>query len=148
MDIFCIEGGYKDDRHNFATLHAVEEYFGGSRGRMLVVMPYIGGVLSVNSYKIRGRGGVATNKTKRVVELWMNDLTEKVKGFEHNGSLTVSLFGKFIDDRAPDLDNLAKVILDAVKVGVGLDDKNIKFVSKGYDTGYERPVLEIALTTE
>lgn len=115
---------------------------------MKVIMPYIGGVLSVNSYKVRGIGGVATNKTKRVVELWMNELTEKVRGFEHNGNLTVSLFGKFIDDRAPDLDNLAKVILDSIKVGVGLDDKNIKFVALGYDTGYSKPVLEITLTTE
>jgi len=113
---------------------------------MRVVMPYIGGVLSVNSYKIRGRSGVATNKTKHVVELWMNVLTKKVKGFEHSGSLTVSLFGKFIDDRAPDLDNLAKVILDAVKVGVGLDDKNIKFVTLGYETGWSKPVLEITLS--
>lgn len=115
---------------------------------MLVVMPYIGGVLSVNAYKVRGRSGVATNKTKRAVELWMNELTEKVKGFEHSGSVTVSLFGKFIDDRAPDLDNLAKVILDAIKVGIELDDKYIKFVALGYDTGYERPVLEITLTEE
>jgi len=113
-----------------------------------VTVPYIGGVLSVNAYKVRGRGGVATNATKPVVRLWMHELTEKVRGFEHNGSLTVSLFGKFVDDRAPDLDNLAKVILDAVKVGVGLDDKNIKFVSLGYDTGYSRPVLEITLTEE
>lgn len=126
---------------------AAERFF-TPPGEMRVVMPYIGGVLSVNSYKVRGRSGVATNKTKRVVELWMNELTEKVKGFEHSGSLTVNLFGKFIDDRAPDLDNLAKVILDAVKVGVGLDDKYIKFKAMGYDTGYERPVLEITLTTE
>jgi len=113
---------------------------------MKVVMPYIGGVLSVNAYKVRGRSGVATNKTKRVVELWMNELTEKVRGFEHNGSLTIRLFGKFIDDRAPDLANLHRVIGDAVKVGVGLDDKNFKFIDLGYDTGYSRPVLEITLT--
>lgn len=115
---------------------------------MKVVVPYIGGVLSVNAYKVRGRSGVQTNKTKEVVRLWMNELTEKVKGFEHNGSLTVSVFGKFIDSRVPDMDNLAKVILDAIKVGVGLDDRNIKYVSLGYDTGYSRPVLEITLVAE
>ena len=113
---------------------------------MEVVMPYIGGVLSVNSYKVRGRSGVATNKTKRVVLLWMGELTEKVKEFEPSSSLTVGVFGKFVDGRVPDMDNLAKVILDAVKAGVGLDDRYIKFVSLGYETGYSRPVLEITLT--
>ena len=116
--------------------------------KLAVTMPYIGGVLSVNSYKVRGRSGVATNKTKRVVKLWMSELTERVKGFEHNGSLTVSVFGKFVDERVPDLDNLAKVILDSIKVGVGLDDRHIKFVAQGYDTGYSKPVLEITLVTE
>ena len=113
---------------------------------MKVVMPYIGGVLSVNSYKIRGKGGVATNKTRPEVTLWMSKLTEKVKGFEHNGSLTVSLFGKFTDERAPDLSNLHKVVGDAIKVGIGLDDKYFKFIDLGYETGCDRPVLEITLT--
>jgi|SRR3989304_8506011 len=110
-----------------------------------VTMPYIGGVLSVNSYKVRGRSGVATNATKRVVKLWMSELTEKVKGFEHGGDLVVTLFGKFTDGRSPDLDNLAKVILDAIKVGIGLDDRYIKFRALGYSVGWERPVLEITL---
>lgn len=110
-----------------------------------VTVPYIGGVLSVNSYKVRGRGGVATNKTKRVVVLWMNELTEKVKGFEHNGSLTVSLFGKFVDDRAPDLANLHKCIGDAIATGLGVNDKEFRFIDLGYDVGYTRPVLEITI---
>jgi len=113
-----------------------------------VTMPYIGGVLSVNSYKVRGRYGFATNATKRVVKLWMNELAQKVKGFEHNGSLTITIYGKFLDERVPDLANLHKVIGDAIKDGVGLDDKNFKFVDRGYGVGYLKPSLDITLTAE
>lgn len=116
---------------------------------MKVVMPYIGGVLSVNAYKVRGRYGLATNATKRVVKLWMHELTQKVEGFEHQGSLTISLYGKFVDERVPDLANLHKVIGDAIKEGLSfIDDKDFKFVDLGYGTGYVNPVLEMTLTTE
>ena len=115
---------------------------------MKVEMPYIGGVLSINSYKIRGKGGIQTNSTKPEVKLWMDSLTGKVKGFEHDGNVTVSVFGKFTDGRVPDLDNLAKVILDAIKVGINLDDRHIKYRALGYDTGYARPVLEITLDAD
>ena len=115
---------------------------------MKVEMPYIGGVLSINSYKIRGRGGIQTNATKPEVKLWMDELTKKVEGFEHNGNVTVSVFGKFIDERVPDLDNLAKVILDAIKVGINLDDRHIKYKALGYNTGYVRPVLVINLEAD
>ena len=112
---------------------------------MKVVMPYIGGVLSVNSYKIRGRGGVQTNKTKPEVELWMAELASKVKGYRTDGNLTVELFGRFCDNRVPDLPNLHKVIGDALKEGLGVDDRDFRFVDLGYDTDYDRPTLEITL---
>lgn len=113
-----------------------------------VEMPYIGGVLSVNAYKVRGRSGVATNATRREVKIWMGQLTEKVKGFQHSGSIIVSVFGKFSDGRVPDLDNLAKVILDAIKVGVELDDRYMKYRAIGFDTGYVKPILVITLENE
>jgi len=115
---------------------------------MKVVMPYIGGVLSVNDYKVRGKGGVATNKTKRVVEIWMGELAEKVRGSGFGRNLKIELFGHFYDDRAPDLHNLHKVIGDAVKEGLVVDDKEFKFIDLGYDTGHNRPTLDITLTRE
>jgi len=111
---------------------------------MKVVMPYIGQALSVNSYRVR-IGRRLTTRIRPEVKLWMGQLAEKVKGVETDGNLTGELFGKFIDGRVPDLPNLHKVIGDALKEGLGVDDRDFKFVDLGYDTGYDRPVLEINL---
>lgn len=113
--------------------------------KLQVVMPYIGGVLSVNDYKIRGRGGAPTNATKPVVKMWMAELASKVKAFPCDGELTIELEGFFVDDRAPDLHNLHKVIGDSIKVGLGVDDKGFKFVDIGYSVGYDRPQLVLTL---
>lgn len=116
---------------------------------MKIVMPYIGKSLSVNSYRIR-YGRIQTTKIKPETKMWMAELSEKVRDFDHDHTcnIIVSVFGKFRDGRVPDLDNLAKVILDAIKVGVGLDDRHMRYVSVGYDTGYDRPELEIELQRE
>ena len=115
--------------------------------KMQVVMPYIGKALSVNYYKIVGKGGVKTNRTRPEVTIWMRQLAERVKRFPiHPGDpLVILLHGRFVDDRAPDLSNLHKVIGDAIRDGVGVDDKSFKFVDLGYSIGYPRPVLEITL---
>lgn len=115
--------------------------------KMKVEMPYIGKALSINYYRLRF-GQRQTTKIRPEVKLWMSQLTERVRGFEHNGTITVGVFGKFSDGRVPDLDNLAKVILDAIKLGVNLDDRHIKYQALGYGTGYVRPVLDITLTAE
>jgi len=112
-----------------------------------VEMPYIGKSLSVNYYHLRF-GTRVTTKIRPETKLWMEELTKKVRNFEHSGSVIVSVFGKFTDGRVPDLDNLAKVILDAIKVGINLDDRHIKYRALGYDTGYARPVLEITLDAD
>ena len=115
-----------------------------------ITMPYIGGTLSVNRYKVVGRFGHKTNKTRREVEIWMGELTRKVRGltiFPVQPPVEITLFGRFEDDRCPDLDNLAKVILDAIKVGIGVDDKYMRFVAKGYSTGFSRPELDIEIIT-
>lgn len=112
-----------------------------------VEMPYIGKSLSVNYYHLRF-GKRITTKIRPEVKIWMSQLTEKVKGFEHSGSIIVSVFGKFTDGRVPDLDNLAKVILDAIKVGVGLDDRHMKYQAMGYGIGYVKPVLVITLEND
>jgi hypothetical protein len=110
-----------------------------------IVMPYIGGCLSVNGYRIIGRGGRPTHCIRPEVKLWMADLTSKVRGFYPGSNLAIHLRGKFYDDRAPDLANLHKVIGDAIKVGTLLDDKSYDFVDEGYLIGFARPLLEMDL---
>lgn len=115
-----------------------------------VTMPYIGGTLSVNRYKIVGRFGHKTNKTRKEVQLWMDILTDKVKKlvvFSPRPPVTITLFGRFEDDRCPDLSNLHKVIGDAIKEGLGVDDKFFEFTDKGYSTGFENPELDIEIIT-
>ena len=109
-----------------------------------VEMPYIGKALSINYYHLRF-GTRITTKIRPEVTLWMSQLTEKVKGFKHEGEVRVNVFGKFCDGRVPDIHNLSKVILDAIKVGVDLDDRHINFSTNGYGTGYAKPVLVITL---
>lgn len=110
-----------------------------------VVMPYFG-TLSVNRYKIVGRGGLHTSRTRPEVIKWMQELTEKVRGYQpYAPTMTVYLTGRFVDERCPDLANLHKVIGDAVKEGIGLDDKFYLFVDRGYTTGHSKPELEIEL---
>lgn len=112
-----------------------------------VEMPYIGKALSVNYYQMRF-GTRQTTKIRPEVKLWMSQLTDKVRGFEHQGDVTVSVFGKFTDGRVPDLDNLAKVILDAIKVGINLDDRHIKYRTLGYGEGFVKPRLVITLSSD
>lgn len=111
---------------------------------LTIVMPYIGGCLSVNAYQVR-IGTRLTTKIKPEVKRWMGQLEEKSRGFKHNGRMRVYVAGKFTDARVPDIHNLSKVILDAIKKGVELDDKDIDFTSNGYVTGVVKPVLVITL---
>lgn len=110
-----------------------------------VNMPYIGRLLSVNYYKIRGRNGVQTNKTEPAVELWMTELASKVRGFQFGKTLTVELEGHFKDGRVPDLHNLHKVIGDALSTGLQRNDKNFEFVDLSYGIGNVEPYLTIRL---
>ena len=107
-----------------------------------VVMPYIGGILSDNNYKI----GKTKKKTRPIVILWMNELEEKVRvlGIEKASNYRVELWGRFWDERRPDLANLHKVIGDALKK-VLIDDKYFFFYDKGYELGVFEMELEITV---
>jgi len=117
---------------------------------MTITMPYIKD-LSVNSYKIMGRGGRHTTATKPHVTEWMNELADKIREHElfnefFGTPATIYVKGFFVDDRAPDIHNLAKVICDAIEPAIGVNDKNIRFKDEGYETGYiSDPHLEIEL---
>lgn len=121
---------------------------------MNIVMPYIGGCLSCNNYKIVGRGGRPTNCTKPEVRTWMTDLASKVSKYKSDlpmeervgwTPITIRLTGYFVDGRVPDLHNLHKVIGDAIKEGLQVDDKTFNFVDVGYETGSNSPFLEIEI---
>lgn len=106
-----------------------------------VTMPYIGGILSENAYKFRTRG------TKPFVKLWMRELAEKVKLLEipKVEKYEVGVFGKFSDERRPDISNLFKICMDAVAKGLDMDDKNFTAVDKGYRLGFFDPELVITI---
>jgi len=111
-----------------------------------IVVPYIGGVLSENAYKFATRG------TKPFVKLWMKELASKVKelDIEKCGSYEIGVFGRFTDERRPDISNLFKVISDALKKtkrqeGLGVDDKYFRMRDDGCELGHIDPELVITI---
>lgn len=108
-----------------------------------IVMPYIGSILSENNYKYH-----LTKKTKPFVRMWMRDLANKVKLLEvpRSESYEVGVFGRFSDDRRPDISNLFKVISDAVQDGLEVNDKHFRLVDRGYTLGHWDPELVITVT--
>jgi hypothetical protein len=111
-----------------------------------IVMPYLGGILSDNGYKFLNKA------TKPIVSIWKRELAEKaealkvpeVEGYE------IRLFGRFTDERRPDLSNLHKVIGDGLKKtnswkGLGTDDKHFAFIDEGYNLGVLSPEIEIII---
>ena len=105
-----------------------------------VEMPYIGGVISKNDFKW-GRG------TKKEVKFWMGELAGKVRelGIPKFFKYEVGIFGKFHDERRPDMQNLFEVVSDAVEDGLGVNDKNFIIADDGYSVGWERPILVIRI---
>lgn len=112
-----------------------------------VVMPYIGGVLSDNNYKFLNKG------TKPIVNMWKRELAHKIEELDipEAKAYKVEVFGRFTDERRPDVPNLFKVILDGLKKtktqrGLGVDDKHIHPSDAGYELGFIDPVIEIEIT--
>jgi Holliday junction resolvase RusA-like endonuclease len=107
-----------------------------------VVMPYIGGVLSENAYKWKTRG------TKWPVKFWMAELADKVRqlSIPLADKYEVGVFGRFTDERRPDISNLFKVVSDAIEAGLGVNDKYFRMVDRGYKLGYLDPELEITIS--
>ena len=103
-------------------------------GALMVQMPYIGGVLSVNHYKIPG-----TYRTRPEVSAWMEALGLQMKLLiNRTGAMvqqppTIMVSGRFCDRRStPDLANLHKVIGDALEGVIGDNDREFRFVDEGY----------------
>ena len=113
------------------------------------MMPYIGGCLSVNSMKIV-RAGRRTHRNFPEVDDWMSELASKVEHLRDKLKLPIKvrLFGKFRDERHPDLHNLHKAIGDALEQGLGVNDKYILISDEGLELGHENQELVITLEAE
>ena len=111
-----------------------------------VVMPYIGGCLSVNAMKIV-RAGRRTHRNRSEVDEWMLQLASKVSHLKGQlePPIKVRLFGKFRGNRHPDLDNLFKATCDGLKRGLGIDDKYFIPIAEGFSLGHEEQELVITL---
>ena len=101
--------------------------------------------LSVNRYKtVRG---IIRNEVRQ----WMDELTliircvVNAKEPEFTPPLKVRLDAVFKDNRHPDLSNLWKVVCDAVKEGIGIDDKHFRIEDGDIELG-ETPKLIITIS--
>ena len=112
-----------------------------------VVMPYTGYHLSVNAMKIVVKGR-RTHRNFSEVDDWMFQLALKVSHLKGQlkPPIKVGLFGKFRDERRPDLHNLHKVLGDALEEGLGINDKDILISDEGFELGYLDQELVITIS--
>ena len=132
-------------------MHLVEVSIGSARFSFMemeykITMPYLGGILSDNAYKY------ATKMTKPIVRLWKKELAEKARALDipQIEYYEIEVYGKFTDERRPDISNLFKVIGDGLKktrdyYGLGVDDKKFRLVDVGYELGHLDPEIEITI---
>lgn len=111
-----------------------------------ITMPYLGGILTDNNYKY------ATRRTKPIVRLWKKELAGKAQALNipQADSYKIEVYGKFTDERRPDIPNLFKVIGDGLKrtkdyFGLGVDDKHFRLKDVGYELGHLDPEIEIII---
>lgn len=109
-----------------------------------ITMPYIGGILSDNNYKFLNKA------TKPIVTIWKKELARKAEDLDIPKAerYEVRVFGKFTDERRPDVSNLFKVIADGLKKtrwyeGLGVDDKHFQLKDIGYELGHLDPEIKI-----
>ena len=109
-------------------------------------MPYIGSHLSVNSMKIVVRGR-RTHRNFDDVDDWMFELASKVEHLRGKVKppIKVRLFGKFRDNRHPDLHNLHKCLGDALEKGLNINDKDILISDEGFELGHVEQELVITM---
>lgn len=107
-----------------------------------IIMPYLGGILSENAYKRK------TRQTYPIVTIWMRELAKKVRELDIPRDVEyyeVGIFGRFSDERRPDISNLFKVTSDAIEDGLQVNDKHFRLSDKGYELGHIDPELVITI---
>jgi len=93
------------------------------------------------------RAGRRTHRNRPEVDDWMFTLASKVEHLRGKVKppIKVRLFGKFRDNRHPDLDNLWKVVFDSLERGLGINDKHFIPISEGFELGHGKQELVITL---
>lgn len=112
-----------------------------------VEIEYIGSCLSVNHCYVRNRKGQRV--LRREAKQWRDILACLVRASEplFHGDVEVILECVFKNRReACDPDNLAKLVLDGVANGLGINDRDIKFSAESpeYNTN-ALPILRIII---
>jgi len=109
-----------------------------------IKMPYIGGILTDNSYKNSKRG------TRPVVKWWMRvlELETKTLGIPLLGCYVIDVFGEFKNESRPDIPNLFKVISDSIERGLGVNDKYFRVRDAGYSVGHLKQQIIITIRGE
>jgi len=120
---------------------------------MKITVPYFGD-LSCNAYKVY-RKGKPVITTKPNVKVWMAKLAyeveyrQRIEPIDTSHGVVIGLFGHFKSlNSTPDLGNLHKVMDDAIKVGLGVDDREFVHADIGYSTGDIEPTLEITISAK
>ena len=117
-----------------------------------ISMPYIGKRLSVNHYMGKNKYG-AWFIYPEVVQ-WMQALTASANYHLRNSKVkqppTIHLSGIFKDyNNAPDLNNLHKVIADALQGALGINDREFRFHDEGYTIDKSKdPTLIVGIEVE
>jgi len=113
----------------------------------VIRMPYIGGVLSVNHYLGKRKGGGFY--TKPEVLDWEEEfgwLLKRLHLEDWKLPLKVTCDGVFKDERsAPDLSNLSKIILDTIQDISDVNDKNFRWKDGTRTISKEEPYLLITI---
>jgi len=106
-----------------------------------IIRPYIGGILSDNSARFK------TKKIRPPVAFWMRELANIVEDLNIPEApfYRIGIKGNFSDERHPDLSNLHKVIGDALKKVLPVDDKYFRYNDLGVTLGTFDPTLEIII---
>jgi len=116
--------------------------------KIVIREPYIGSVLSVNHCYFTNKRGqrLLYPEAKNWMEALAWDVIAAIECNTQNLPLKVTVSGVFKDQRSvPDLHNLDKLIMDAVALGTGVNDRYIGFET-GSSTIGETPELIIEIS--
>lgn len=112
--------------------------------KIVVTMPYIGGILSKNASDFPNGG------RKPLVKKWMRELASRIEKLgvvrpRYLPSYRIGVRGYFADERRPDMQNLFEVVSDACQMGLDVNDKYFSVADDGYETGHLKPKLVITI---
>lgn len=108
--------------------------------------PYEGKHCSVNHAYIRGRYlRPASRRWRDNLALYLK-AGINIKRITFTPPLKIWLYGYFKDKRSrPDLDNLCKLVGDAIQAATGINDREFLWELEGSQMGHKRPLIRIRI---